>query len=501
MSDIMIGIDVGTTALKVIAADREGNILVKSYQEYPVIRLQKNWVEQDMEVVWEVLLQGLAEASHQMTIEQRQSIKAISLSTQRSTMVPVDCFGHPLRYGITWMDGRSGGECEELAQQFGKSRVYKSTGNPVSTIWTMSYILWLKRHEQLLYEETYCFANVHSYLMKRLGSSDFYLDYSNAGETMMLDPHCCRWNKSLLAYTGLEEYRLPKLVPSGRIIGTVSDRLSRLLNFPQTVKLVAGGGDQQCAALGGSAAEEGDVSIGMGTAANILALSDRFLLDKNALLTVTPATIPGKYFLEGSLIACGPILNWIRDLAYGKELAEIGKGDIYDLMNREAASCSAIGANGVLLVPHFQGAGCPYWDQSATGILTGITLSTTRADLVRAVMEGLAVEVSKCLLLLQENGMKPKRIILTGGAGKSDIWCQIQADVYGLPLSVPENPDVAAVGALILAALGAKIISSYEEGIERYSGRKRVYTPDAGKYEFYQRLAARSHAVYNGVKE
>ncbi len=490
-----LGVDVGTTALKVIAAEHTGRIIARSYEEYPLSHPRPDWAEQDAEIIWKTLLKEVEKVSKQMTPQQREGIRGIALSTQRSTMVPVDSAGVPLRKAITWMDGRSGTECAALAESVGKETVYQNTGNTISTIWTLSYILWLRSHERELFEETSCFANIHAFLMRRLGCDGYYLDYSNAGETMMFDPLKKTWSSRMLDYAGVDESKLPKLVDSGKMIGILDKELAQRWGVPETVRLISGGGDQQCAALGCSVAEEGDISIGMGTAANILALSASCLKDRESILIANPSVLPGKWFLEGSMIACGPILNWVKDMAYQGEPADC----VYQVMNEEAERLSVPGAHGVMLLPHFQGAGCPYWNEKARGVFSGITLSTLRADLVRAVFEGLALDIGKSLQKLGENGIRPKRIFLTGGASKSDVWCQIQSDIYGLPVFVPQNPDVAAIGALILAALGEGTIDTLQKGMDAFVRIKKKYEPDLEKHRFYQSLMKESDDLYRRI--
>lgn len=496
MLKCFLGIDVGTTALKVIAAEYTGRIIAKGYEEYPLLHPRPDWAEQDAEIIWKTLLKEVEKVSQQMTPEQREGLGGISLSTQRSTMVPVNLEGTPLRKAITWMDGRSGVECAALAESMGKEAVYQNTGNTISTIWTLSYILWLRSHEYELFEETSCFANIHAFLMRRLGCDGYYLDYSNAGETMMFDPQKKVWSPRMLEYAGLDESKLPKLVDSGKVIGKLNKELARRWGFPETVRLISGGGDQQCAALGCSVVEEGDISIGMGTAANILALSESCLKDKESILIANPSVLPGKWFLEGSMIACGPILNWVRDMAYQGEPTDC----VYQVMNEEAERLSVPGAHGVMLLPHFQGAGCPYWNEKARGVFSGITLSTSRADLVRAVFEGLALDIGKSLQKLRENGIRPKRVFLTGGASKSDVWCQIQSDIYGLPVFVPQNPDVAAIGAVILAALGEGTIDTLQKGLDVFVSIKKKYEPDFERHRFYQSLMKESDNLYRRIE-
>ena len=239
----------------------------------------------------------------------------------------------------------------------------------------------------------------------------------------------------------------------------------------------------------------------MGTAANILAASSRCRFEKGCNLITNLAVVPERWFMEGSLIVCGPILTWMRDLLYGKEAETMSSSDLYALLNREAGQDSTPGAHGLTLVPHLQGAGCPYWDDDATGVLDGLTLSTTRADLIRCVMEGMAMEVNKNLRLLLENGIRPQRLVLTGGASRSPVWCQIQADVYGVPVEIPAHPDVAALGSAILAGWACGLFATPAEGVRRIARTARVYTPHPQRHALYSRLTQYHDALYRGAAQ
>lgn len=500
MKRLIIGTDVGTTASKVLIIDESGSILAQSYCEYPLIFPAPKQAEQNIELIRDVYFQAIREAVGQLTDEQRQAITALSLSTQRSTMTFLDAFGHPMRNAITWMDGRSGTECEEIRRTLGKEEVLRATGMSIGTVWSFAFMCWLKKHERELYDRTACFALVNTYLLHEMGVEEYVTDYSSASESLMFDPQKKEWSPLMLNYLDLDSARLPRPVPSGTLVGHMKESLSSWLGLPHSIALVTGGGDQQCAALGGGVLQEGDISIGMGTAANILALSDKCRFESGCNLITNVATLPGRWFLEGSLIVCGPILNWMRDLLYAKELETMSKQEVYNLLNREVLEKSVPGSHGVSMVPHFQGAGCPYWDDDATGVLEGLTLSTTRADLIRCVMEGMAMEVNKNLLLLLENGIQAKRLVLTGGAGRSPAWCQIMADVYNVPVEIPKHPDVAALGSAILAGWACGIYESPEAGARIIAQTERVYTPDAKNAAFYAQWTKYNDSLYSGVR-
>lgn len=501
MNRLIIGTDVGTTASKVLIVDEQGSILSESYREYPLIFPAPKHVEQDIRHIRDVYFDAIREAVQRLTPQERERIVALSLSTQRSTMAPLDASGQPLRNAITWMDGRSGAECEEIRRDLGKEAVLRATGLSIATVWSYAFVCWLKKHERDLYDRTACFALVNTYLLHEMGVDEFVTDYSSACESLMFDPMGKRWSPLMLDYLRLDESRLPRPVPSGTAVGRMRESLAASLGLPHGIALVTGGGDQQCAALGSGVLEEGDISIGMGTAANILAASSRCRFEKGCNLITNLAVVPERWFMEGSLIVCGPILTWMRDLLYGKEAETMSSSDLYALLNREAGQDSTPGAHGLTLVPHLQGAGCPYWDDDATGVLDGLTLSTTRADLIRCVMEGMAMEVNKNLRLLLENGIRPQRLVLTGGASRSPVWCQIQADVYGIPVEIPAHPDVAALGSAILAGWACGLFATPAEGVRRIARTARVYTPHPQRHALYSRLTQYHDALYRGAAQ
>lgn len=501
MKRLIIGTDVGTTASKVLIIDEDGQILAQSYQEYPLIMPAPKQVEQDIEHIRDVYFKAIHDAVMQLSPQQREQIVALSLSTQRSTMVLLDKAGKPLRNAITWMDGRSGVECEEIRRDLGKENVLHATGLSIATVWSYAFMCWLKRHERPVYDQAACFALVNTYLLHEMGVKEYVTDYSSACESLMFDPLNKCWSPLMLDYLHLEVDRMPRPVPSGTAVGQMDEDLARSLGLPHTITLVTGGGDQQCAALGGGVLEEGDISIGMGTAANILAVSSQCRYEADCNLITNLATVPDTWFMEGSLIVCGPILTWMKKLLYGKEAENMTSQELYDLLNREALEDSVPGAHGLTLVPHFQGAGCPYWDDDATGIIEGLTLSTSRADLIRCVMEGMAMEVNKNLLLLLKNGIRAKRLVLTGGAGRSPAWCQIMADIYGVPVEIPLHPDVAALGSAILAGWACGIYENPAEGAHKIARSERIYQPNPDNVALYQKLTSYNDAVYQGVRK
>jgi xylulokinase len=458
------------------------------------------WVEQDMEAIWDALVDALASVTGKLAPEQRKAVAALALSTQRDTLVTMDADGKPMRNAITWMDSRGDAECRQLESSLGAEKVYRITGVPISTIWTYTFILWLKNNEPDLYARARCFGLVHDFVLRRLGAEGHFLDYSNACETMLFDFQNLAWSRELLGFSGLAADRLPQLVPSGVAVGKLAKSMAAATGLPAETLLVSGGGDQQCAALGAGAIEEGDVEIGIGTAANILAVVNQPMLDEKQRLLCHCANLTNQWVMEGALLACGPTLSWLKGIAY-RDVAGGADDSFFDVLNREVAEGSIPGANGIILTPHFEGAGSPYWDSHSRGLILGLTLSTSRADLARAAMEGIALEIKKSLNLLQEWNVAPKRIIVTGGASRSPVWSQIQADIYGVPVVVLKEPDSPAIGAAILAGLGSGVFKNAEEGVKALVKRDRVFEPDAEKSSVYSQLLDLNERAFLALKE
>lgn len=495
MPALVIGLDVGTTSTKALVVDDHGTVVARASAALDLLFPHPGWAEQDPEQIWEQTLDALRRALSALTADQRQQVRAISISNQRDTLVPLDRDGAAVRNAITWMDSRAHEECREFSEHIGDWDIYQMTGVPISTIWTGSFVRWMQNNEPRNFDRTASFSLVHDFIMSRLGADGYFVDFSNACETMMFDMSTREWSEPILEFLTLDTERLGKLCESGTPIGKISASLASKLGIPAAAVLVAGGGDQQCAALGAGAISEGDIEIGIGTAANILAPIRQPQLDSRRQLLCHSHTYPGMWVLEGALVSAASTLQWVRDIAYNEYEHERA----FELINAEVTSESKPGAGGLLCPPHFEGAGTPYWNSSAKGIMLGLTLSTSRADMARSVMEGISLEIRNTISILGSWGMKPRRALLTGGSSRSDTWSQIQADIYQLPTVVLEYPDAAAMGAAILAGHGAGVFASVDEGVERLVRIRDTFEPRSDRANIYRRLGDLQDKAYRAL--
>ena len=386
--NLLIGVDVGTTSTKVLIADPIGRVLASGTADYQLLFPHVGWAEQNPEDIFKGVKRAIKEAVSQIP-KQSGEICAISFSTQRDTLVVTDENNVPLRNAITWLDSRAGEECERLKRDVGEDTVYTITGVPISTIWTGAFLLWLRTHEPEVWGKAACFGLVHDYLMCCFGAKEHYLDMTNACQTMFYDFVNNEWSEPLLSYMGITAEHLPKLVKPTQTLGTLSPELAKELNLSPEIRLIAGGGDQQCAMLGSGAIRQGDTEVCIGTAANILAALETPQLDESHQLICHRSLIPNNYVLEGAMLSTGKLIEWIADVFYPGE----DKKNFYLKLNYEVATNSHPGANGLLITPHFEGAASPHWNYDARGVCLGLTLTTDRADICRAVLEGISLEM------------------------------------------------------------------------------------------------------------
>lgn len=491
-----MGIDVGTTSTKVLVVDPLGKLVSSGKSDYALYFPNVGWAEQDPEEVFIGIKKAIKEALSRIP-NRKGEIIGLSLSTQRDTMVVTDENNRPLRNAITWMDSRAGEECEKLKEAFGEDKVYHTTGVPISTIWTYAFILWLKNHEPEVWEKACCFGLVHDFVMCRLGSEKHYLDMTNACQTMMYDFVNQCWDKKLLNYSGLEESRLPILVQPETEIGILSPELADEFGLSHNVKLIAGGGDQQCALVGSGAIKTGDLEVCIGTAANILASIDEPCFDTSHKLICHRALGHERFVMEGAMLSTGKMIEWLANVFYPSD----SLSDFYLHLNRDVATKSVPGAGGLIMTPHFEGAASPHWNYDARGICLGLTLSTSRADICCSVLEGIAIEIKKNLNLLDNMGMKAERVVVSGGASNSPVWLQIIADVLGKNVVTLENNECAAIGAAIIAGVGSGIYRNIEHGVANLVTISKIYTPRSAYTEMYNNLYHLNEQSYQVLNE
>jgi xylulokinase len=479
------GIDVGTTGVKVIIFDLDGNKVSSAYREYPCTFPKSGWVEQDGEMTWEMTCEASKEAIEKAGIEP-EKIVSIGLSTQRCTFTPVDENGMALRSAISWQDSRSFEECNSITEKIGAEKYYDITGLPIAPVWTVSKIMWIKKHQPELYEKTYKFALDQERILMKLGAEDYFEDWSNGSLQGLMDIKTFEWSQELIDTLEIDAEKLPKLVPSGDVIGKVSQQAAKLTGYAEGTLLVSGGGDQQCAGIGAGAVKKGVIEVTVGTAAVTLAYMDQPLYDDSMRLPCSAHAVAGKWETEGLQNAAGSSLKWYRNEFAIPEVAlakETGK-DPYDYINEQVAEIKP-GSNGLICIPYFASSAAPNWDPFARGTFIGLTLGHERPALARAIMEGVTFETREIIEQMITNGVQIDQIVISGGASKSPVWNQIQADIFGKPCSILAIEEATSLGAAILAAKGAGLYPTINDAVEKMVQIIAKCEPNMENHEIY----------------
>lgn len=470
----LLGIDIGTTGTKTLLFAENGTLLGYAYQSYPLYTPQSEWCEQDAEDWWHAVVSTVREVC--ALANTTLNVAAVSLSTQGGTLVPVDRDFTPLRRAIVWNDHRCSDEREAFLQEVGPAEtMYRKTGWKLGKGSVPQKIRWLKDHEPELFEKTAMFLTVPDYISYRMTGIPA-VDLSNLGNNRLCDIRAARYDKDILHYAGITEQQLPKIVCSGEIIGTLTDEAALAMGLSSRPVLVAGAHDQYAVALGAGANDPGDILIGSGTAWVITAISDA--PDFESGLAQSVAAAPGMWGSLSSLASGGVCLEWLR-----KNLAAGNEGLLsYDAIN-EAVSSRKAAEDGLFFYP-FSGKSSDT-TRFTRASFVGLDLSHDKFHLARAIMEGVAFQ-THWMMELFKNKPSKNGIRLAGGASKSSVWCQILADITGIPVRNSKVTDLACVGAAVLAGVGSGVFLNVDEGYRSLSTDEQVIYPDEERMRLYK---------------
>jgi len=486
MDDLFLGIDVGTTATKTLLINQSGEVITLAQQRYEIIPSHNTWVEQDPEDWWDAVVKTVRKVVR--GDETKKRIKGISLSTQGGTLIPVDLEGKPLRKAITWLDQRAGKQGKSLEEKFGGDFFYSRTGYKPHSGLPLLYICWLKDNEPKVFEKTNKFLFVNDYIIYKL-TGKYYTDPSNASITMLYNLKLRDWDERLLQIASISRQKLSGIKDSGVPIGKLTNLAAKTINLSQDVIVSSGGHDQYCSSLGSGAFGDGNCLVSCGTAWVLLFSRDRAIFDAKSNIIPGRHVIKDKWGAMATISCGGVVMEWFKNNFIGSYINNNKKkGDnIYDLYNKKAKDIPA-GSNNLLFFPHFIGSTAPTWQSSAKGGVIGLTLSHTKYDIFKSIMEGLGFEVLWNIEVIKDLGISIKRIKMIGGATKSNLWSQIIADITGERIFVPFATEAACLGAAILAGVGGGVFKTPEEGFEKLQIKEKEIIPSQDNVSKYRKL-------------
>ena len=401
----------------------------------------------------------------------------MALSCQGEAVIPVDADGRALRHAILGMDTRTGEENEWLVEQFGAETLFARTGMPVHTINTLPKLVWLRRHEPRLWKQAHQFLLYEDFFLRRL-SGKAVISHCLASRTQMYDLAAGDWASDILETCGVEPGRLASLASDGAV-GTLRGDLAAELGVRNEVLLAAGGHDQACAALGSGVVRDGLAMVSTGTAEVVeVAMCEANLCSalRQGGISVYRHVVPGLYLAMTLNHSGWLLLRWFRDTFCGQELEQAREAgsDPYDLVLADAPK----GPTGLMVLPHFAGAGTPTLDTSSKGAIIGLTFATNRPMLAKAILEGLTFELRINLDLLRNSGIALDELRAVGGGARSPLWLQLKADIGRVPLRVPQVTEAACLGAALLAGGACGVYPDLEAAIRRTIRLGREVVPD-----------------------
>lgn len=477
---LLLGIDLGTTGCKCMAFAGDGGILADAYYECGLITLPGGAVEQDAEEWWTLVCRAVHDVVAALG-SRAGAIRALAVSSQGISFVPVDGDGVPMRRAISWLDSRAVDETEQLRRLWGEQRVFRITGKRVSAAYTLPKLIWLARHEPDIYRKAAYFLLPQDFIALRL-CGIIATDYSLASGTMMFDVTRRRWDDELLAIAGIGADRLPEPGQAGTPLGRILPEIARSLGLPSDCTVALGGQDQKCAAIGADIGL-GIATVSLGTAAAISQLTDHPALDDERRIPLF-ALDDRSWILEAVIGTACLSLKWLRQNFF----ADLS----YEAMDQLAAQ-SQPGAGGCFFYPHLSGSGSPLWNSSSAGSFTGLRLATGRPDFIRAVLEGVAYQIRLNLETLRQVNPEPiSQLRLFGGGANSRLWSDLIAQISGLPTAVLYTAEMANLGAATLAGRSVGLTFSGRAGSDgEASGDRliaRVDRPDPTLHLRYSEL-------------
>ena len=497
--EYLVGIDVGTTGAKSVVFDREGSVLGSGYREYGCTYPKPNWVEQDVELLVESSMEASKAAVHESSVDPR-GVAAIAFSSQRTCTHFLDESGNLVRPMISWQDNRAVDEVALVDRTLGGERFQQISCLPLGAIWILNKILWLRAKEPDNWSRVRRIVQLQDYLLRSYGADDYFTDLSDAGLFGLWDLYAGRWSDEICETFEIERSMLPLPKPSGTQVGEVSRSVAEKTGLAPGTPICVGAGDQNAAAIGAGIVQPGLTSVSLGTGGLAAAYVDGRLANLSPQAMLTGHPIQGKYMLEGYQPAGAGAFRWFRDeiAQLEKKLALESGRDVYDALTEMAASAPP-GAKGLIMSPYFASAATPRWNADARASVVGLTFAHDRACLARAFIEGITLEVKDMINSMVECGAVIDEVRILGGSTRSELWNQVQADMYGRPVSTLKMPDAAILGAAICAGVGSGLFSDIEAGVDSMVEISETYEPAAENVRIYEELYGVFCEIYEGL--
>ena len=490
----LIGIDLGTSATKTVLFDEGGNVVASASKEYPMYQPQNGWAEQKPEDWKEAALETIAAVVRQSGVN-KEDIKGLGISGQMHGLVMLDENNEVIRPSIIWCDQRTAAECEEITKKVGKERLIEITANPALTGFTASKILWVRNHEPENYARCRHILLPKDYVRLIL-TGEYATEVSDASGMQLLDvPHRC-WSDEVLEKLEIDKSMLAKVYESPEVTGTILPEIAAVTGLSEKTVVVGGAGDNAAAAVGTGVVADGKAFTTIGTSGVVFAHSKNVTIDPKGRVHTFCCAVPGCWHVMGVTQGAGLSLQWFRNNLCRDymERAEKEGRDAYDYINEDVESVP-LGSNRLIYLPYLMGERTPHLDPDCRGVFFGLSAIHTRKDMLRAVMEGVSYSMKDCNDILKEMGVEVDDMMACGGGGRSAVWRQMLADMYGCTVKTVAAKEGPALGVAILAGVGAGIYESVEAACEKMIHTDKSCDPIPEHTEKY----AQYHKIYQSL--
>jgi xylulokinase len=480
---MFLGIDVGTGGTRAVLVDRTGKVVASCSSEHEAIHSAHiGWAEQDPEDWWRAAKEAITGVMAASELAGRE-IEAVGLTGQMHGCVMLNADGGVLRPALIWCDQRTQPQCDWLTERIGFERLIELTCNPALPNFTLTKLLWVREHQPEIFAKIAHVLCPKDYVRYRL-TGEYAMDMQEASGTLLLDVADRRWSAEVAELAGIPMEWLPRLFEGPEICAYISPEGAGVTGLAAGTPVAAGAGDQGAGAVGMGILAAGSVSATIGTSGVVFAATDTPTKDRLGRLHTFCHAAPGLWHVMGVTNGAGLSLRYFRDT--------FGAGVSYEELTAEAAKVPA-GCDGLMWAPYLFGERTPHLDAKARAAFIGITASHTRGHFVRAVLEGVAFSLKDTFTLFDELGIPVRSIRLGGGGARSELWRQIQADVFGMPVELLEASEGGAFGAALLAGTGIGVWASVEEACAATIRVAEVIRPKnpeamAAAYPAYRRI-------------
>lgn len=482
-------IDIGTSSMRGILFSERGNPLLQKQVKYQPVHRSKVWIEQSADD-WRASLESIAGGIAELAAKSNLSIDAVSVTAQRSSIIPIGGQGEALMPAIMWQDSRNEEICLGLKPE--NELIFRCSGASVNTVFSGGKMAWVRENRPDIYEKVKKFVNVPEYVIL-LMTGELCTDYTYGSRTNLMNLKTRTWDPDLLRLFGVEKEKLCTLQEPGSICGQITREFGEKTGIRAGIPVISAGGDQQCAAVGQGVFKEGMLSVVTGTGAFLVSACDQVPESLDTRLICNCAAVKGQYILEASMLTCCSAFDWYCNNFYSGTQIE------YDRINQELED-SYDSLDESIVLPYFQGRGSADWNSGAKAHFANITLSTRRQDILKALVEGIFMEIQNNIEVIKQYVQIPYAFI-SGGMTKGRILNQMQSDIYGMKLIHMKNSESTALGALMVTLTQLGKYKTIEEAFNRIRSDEKVdvYEANKRKQDEYQKKLSQLNGLYEKI--